>query len=104
MDKDFKLIRGLTASFIEVKPILIEHKKIHKKLRSLERKLKTFETNYDFISNIIAVGANSDFLSFNIKRLFKSAGFEKVVHFKSPKHKPKREDLQLWSEDEIFIV
>ena len=104
IEYDLKILRQFTKGFLDVKPILTEHRKALAKVRSLDRRLKTIETKYKFIPEVIGINARDSFLVNAVKRLFKQAGFKKVVHFKNEKLNPKREDLQLWTEDELFIV
>lgn len=101
---DLKFLKSFTKDFEEVRPALIAHKEAHKKLRSIERRLDTFDAKYNFILDVIGVDSSGNQLVEGVKKLFKAAGFKKVVHFKSPRIKPQREDLQLWSDKELFII
>jgi hypothetical protein len=101
---DTKLLKHFIKDFAETKPLISEFEKANKKLRTAKRRLKTVEIKYTFLFDIVAPYSNDNFLANAAKRLFKSTGFKKVVHFKSERLKPKREDLQLWTDTELFVI
>lgn len=102
MSEHSKLIRHITKDFDDVKKLISEHKTISKQLRNVDRKLKTLEVRYKFLSDIISVGGNDTVIEKSAKLLFKSAGFDEVRHL--TRVKPKREDLQIWCDDCLILA
>jgi hypothetical protein len=101
---DYKLLHKITKDFTEVKPLLAEHKKAKAKFKQVDRKINTIDKKYSFLLDVIGIEIDDDKLCDAVKTLFKKAGFEKVVHYKDKRKKPKREDLQLYFEDELFVL
>src|SRR5260221_12763736 len=96
--------KAVTTDFLELIPLLQQHKKAQAEMRKADRRLNTFEIKYNFLKDIIKIGSHGDLLTAAIKKLLKSSGFEKVIHFKDKRQKTKREDLQAWSDKDIFII
>jgi hypothetical protein len=95
-------LRQWTCEFDEIRELIAEHKSFKKKLRSIDRKLKSVETKYGFLNDITSIEGGSTVIEIAAKHLFKSAGFTDVRHLK--KIRPQREDLQIWCDDCIIIV
>ena len=103
--EDLAFIRKhITKEFLELIPLIERHKKAQIEMRKSDRRIKTFETKYNFIESITKIGASGDILATAIKRLLKETGFTKVVHFKDKRQKTKREDLQAHYENDLFII
>lgn len=102
--EDKKFFNSITKDFLDVKPLLVEHKQAQKSMRKADRKLKTVIAKYSFMQDVVGINSNDTLLSNAIKLLLKSAGFEKVEHFESIRIRPKREDLRAWDGDDVFII
>src|ERR1017187_9973381 len=103
--EDLGFIRNkITRDFTEVKSLLSEHKVAQKTMRICDRRLKSIDNKYKFLVNLIAIGSNDTLLVTAIKLLLKDAGFKEVKHFKDKRQKTKREDLQAWSDNDVFII
>jgi hypothetical protein len=98
------MLKNITKDFPDVKEALLEHKKAQLAMRKADRKLVTLRTKYNFLEVIIGVGVNDTKLGDALKHLLKEAGFEKVVHYVSPRIKPKREDLLAYSNDDLLVI
>lgn len=93
-----------TKYFLEFMPLLEQHKKAQAEMRKADRKIDTFRKKYSFLTDIIQIGANDVLLSNAIKLLLKNAGFSKVIHYKDKRQKVKREDIQAYHENDVFII
>jgi hypothetical protein len=102
MSDHLKLLRHITKDFDDVKNLIAEHKAIAKQLRTVDRKLKTAEAKYKFLTDIISVGGQDTVVEKSAKLLFKSAGFKEVRHLVNVR--PKREDLQIWCDDCLILA
>jgi hypothetical protein len=102
MTDKLKYLRNITKDFEEVKTLIEEHNVLKKKIRNVDRKLKTVETKYEFLSDIVSIGGHDTIIESAAKKLFKNIGFSDVRHL--VKARPKREDLQVWCDDCIIIV
>lgn len=102
-DKEF-IETIVTRQFLEFKPLLLAHKRAKVELNKAARKLDTFAKKYQFLNDILQVGANDDFLADKIKLLLKDAGFGKVIHYRDKRQKIKREDIEAQHENEVFII
>ena len=102
MTDNLKLLRQIIKDFNEVKELIAEHKSISIKLRKVDKKLKTLETKYKFLTDLISVDGKDTLIEKAAKSLFKSAGFEQVRHLVNVR--PKREDLQIWCNDCLILV
>jgi hypothetical protein len=102
--EEMKYWHTITKDFEEIKPLLVEHKQAQQKMRKVDRKIKTINAKYAFMSEVVGVNSDDTVLGNAIKLLLKNAGFTKVVHFKSKRIKPQREDLQAWEGNDLFVI
>ena len=102
MTEKLKHLRQITKDFEEVQTLTAEHRILKKQIRTVDRKLKTIETKYGFLSDIVSIGGHNTVIEVAAKKLFKNAGFTDVRHLVNVR--PKREDLQIWCDDCIIIV
>ena len=102
MNENLKLLRYITKDFDDVKNLIETHKALSQQLRRVDRKLKSIETKYKFLTDIISVGGNDTTIEKSAKLLLKNAGFKEVRHLVNVR--PKREDLQIWCNDCIILA
>lgn len=98
------MLNTITKDFPEVAAILERHKKAQKEMRSCDRRLHSLKEKYSFLEVIIGIGIDDTKLGDAVKKLLKDAGFDKVVHYVSPRIKPKREDILAYSGNDLIVI
>jgi hypothetical protein len=96
------LLRQITKDFKDVRQLVDKHNELKKQIRTIDRKLKTIETKYSFLTDIISVDGNDRIIEVAAKKLLKNAGFTDVRRLENVR--PKREDLQIWCSDCIILA
>ncbi len=97
-DKEFNKI---TSKFKDVKPIIAERKSIVYNLNRIRRRLKTKQTKYDFLKDIVGLESASDILVDAIVRLLKDLQLGTIENVD---RKYKEEDIRITSKGKLFII
>lgn len=94
----------VTSFFTEFKPLVEAHRTAKKQVRKGSKRIETFEKKYQFLIDLVSIGADDNFLADKVKLLLKAAGFTKVVHYRDKRQKVKREDIQAYHENDLFVI
>ena len=94
---DLKLI---TSDFDDIKPLIERQNDLLKQSNQVRRRLRTQLIKYDFLKQLVGVGATDTTLDKALKAYFNSLGFDKV---ECVGKKFKEEDVRLWTDQRLLI-
>lgn len=98
------MLKNIIKDLEEVKEALEKHKQAQNLMRKADRKLKSLLNKYSFLETIVGIDVNDNILENAVKLLLKNAGFERVINYRSPRIRVKREDLLAYSVNDLLVI
>lgn len=93
-------LKHTTSGFNDVKSLIDRHNDLLKQVNQIRRRLRTQLNKYEFLKQLVGVGATDTTLDKALRVYFNSLGFDKV---ECVGKKFKQEDVRLWTDQRLLI-
>ena len=93
-------LKHITAEFEDIKPLIDKRDDLLKQTNRVRRQLKTKLSQYEFLKQLVDIGASDTTLDKALKAYFNSLGFSRVDCVGK---RFKEEDVRLWTENKLII-